>query len=351
MGWFYGGKVDTGQKTESLAQLVRDIDNGAVVLPEFQRDFVWEIEKTLDLFDSFVRDIFVGALIYGLPSFEITVRELDTRPRSGRGSRRKLALTSFTRPEIEKRVKTHGFRLLLDGQQRATSIYRALKGIDELYFVVTVDQDLPPGIQSLPTAKRTLENVLSEFRAQPVPAKINIKMSDVFRVLNGEMPRERDQIELFLQSSSLPHLNRENVSDSAEFSTYLTHVKNLENLFRQEKLVAYYLLDTDEEKFALFFERSNSKGIQLNFIDILAAKLYGGFNLREKIDTFNEENPELELNREVIVRAISYEVSKGKETGRSYILASLTHAHFNNVGQDLQKPTENRSNTSSRPTC
>ena len=165
---------------------MRDIDNGAVVLPEFQRDFVWEIEKTIDLFDLFVRDIFVGALIYGLPSFEITVRELDTRPRSGRGSRRKLALTSYTRPEIEKRVKTHGFRLLLDGQQRATSIYRALKGTDEIYFVISDEADLPQHIQLLPYPKRTLENVLSEFRAQPIPAKINVKMSDVYRVCNLE---------------------------------------------------------------------------------------------------------------------------------------------------------------------
>jgi uncharacterized protein with ParB-like and HNH nuclease domain len=266
--------MDTGQKTESLSRLVHDIDKGAVALPEFQRDFVWEIEKTLDLFDSFVRDIFVGALIYGVPSFEITVRELDPRPRSGKGSRRKLALTSFTRPEIDRRVKTHGFRLLLDGQQRATSIYRALKGIDEIYFVVAADEDLSTDLRSLPIAKRTLENVLSEFRAYPVVGKINIRMSDVLRVLNGEMPRERDQIELFLQSSPFSHVNKDNASESVEFSSYLTQLKNLENLLRQEKLVAYYLLDTDEEKFALFFERSNSKGIQLNFIDILAAKLY-----------------------------------------------------------------------------
>jgi len=60
--------VDAGQKTESLFSLVEDIDKGAVVLPEFQRDFVWEIEKTVDLFDSFVREIFVGSLIYGRPS-------------------------------------------------------------------------------------------------------------------------------------------------------------------------------------------------------------------------------------------------------------------------------------------
>jgi uncharacterized protein with ParB-like and HNH nuclease domain len=60
--------VDTGQKTESILRLVEDIVKDNVALPEFQRDFVWDIEKTFDLFDSFARDIFVGSLIYGVPS-------------------------------------------------------------------------------------------------------------------------------------------------------------------------------------------------------------------------------------------------------------------------------------------
>jgi hypothetical protein len=78
----------------------------------------------------------------------------------------------------------------------------------------------------------------------------------------------------------------------------------------------------------MFFERSNSKGIQLNFIDILAAKLYVGFNLRLRIQEFEGENPTLQLNREVLVRSISFHVSQGKEIGRSYILSNLSHEHF-----------------------
>jgi uncharacterized protein with ParB-like and HNH nuclease domain len=312
--------VDTGQKTESLAQLVGDISKGAVVLPEFQRDFVWEIEKTFDLFDSFVRDIFVGSLIYGIPSFEITVRDLDSRPRKGTGSRAKLRLKSFTKEEIDKNVKTQGFRLLLDGQQRATSVYRALTGVDSVYFVLKEGEDLE---------KQSLETVLSEFSAEPKIGRINIKLSDVYDILLGKAFLESDKAKLFLKSSKLKEINQSNIGQSKEFYAYLIHSKNLENLFRQEKLISYYLLDTDAEKFALFFERSNSKGIQLNLIDILAAKLYVGFNLREHIEKFADENPSLKLNRDVIVRSISFEVSKGRDTGRSYILSSLTHKHFN----------------------
>lgn len=215
-----------------------------------------------------------------------------------------------------------------DGQQRATSIYRALKGIDQIYLALTSEDELDAEIRSMPASKRSIENVLSEFRGEPLPGKINILISDVYRILCGEFPREKDKAELFLRSSSIQSVNTDNVLDSYEFTVYLTQQRNLENLFRQEKLVAYYLLDTDEEKFALFFERSNSKGIQLNFIDILAAKLYRGFNLREHIEKFSNDNSHLELNREVVVRSISYEISKGKDIGRSYILSNLNHEHF-----------------------
>jgi uncharacterized protein with ParB-like and HNH nuclease domain len=320
--------LDTGQKTESILQLVEDIAKGQVALPEFQRDFVWDIEKTFDLFDSFVRDIFVGSLIYGIPSFEITVRELDKRPRSGKGSRTRLRLDSYTREQIENHVKVHGFRLLLDGQQRATSIYRAMTGVDEVFYVALSENELPSDVKNIPIGQRSLEQVLDEFRGEPTEGHVSIKLDDVYAVLTGKVSREREKASLFLKTNKISGITPDTVDASDDFLTYLTQLKNLENLFRQEKLVAYYLLDTDEEKFALFFERSNSKGIQLNFIDILAAKLYAGFNLRSKIEEFESDNPTLGLNREVLVRAISFEVSQGKDIGRAFILSNLSYPHF-----------------------
>ncbi len=321
--------MDTGQKTESLAQLVEDIDHGSVVLPEFQRDFVWDVEKTYDLFDSFIKDIFVGSLIYGVPSFEITVRELDYRVRSGKGSRQKLKLTNYSRPQIDKLVKTSGFRLLLDGQQRATSIYRALRGIDPIYLILYPENELDATTRGEAVGKRSLEASTKEIAGEPLAGHVGIKVSDVYSMLKGEMPREQNKLWPFLDSSPLSFNSPEEASKSEQFNVYLTQAKNLENLFRQEKLIAYYLLDTDEEKFALFFERSNSKGLQLNFIDILAAKLYAGFNLRAAVESFEEAYPGLPLHKEAIVRAISFVVSGGKDTGRGFILGNLTHAHFN----------------------
>jgi hypothetical protein len=216
----------------------------------------------------------------------------------------------------------------LDGQQRATSVYRALQGIDPVFYVSKSEDELSDDVRSVPMAKRGLEQVLLEFVGSPRQGRVCISMKHVYQVLNGEYRRDKDKVPLFMETCVFQDMRQEDVEQSEHFEEYLTQLRNLENLFRQEKLVAYYLLDTNEEKFALFFERSNSMGQQLNFIDILAAKLYAGFNLRQHVETFETDHPGTKLNKEVLVRFISFVVSNGKDTGRAYILSTLNHAHF-----------------------
>lgn len=327
--------VDTSQKTESIEQLVASIKTGDVVLPEFQRDFVWEEARTYDLFDSLIRDIFIGSLIFGIPTFELTVRALDMRPRKGPGSRKKLSYESFTKAEINRRVKTGQFRLLLDGQQRATSLYRAVNGIDNVWIIVRADNELQPEVRDKKPFDRSLEEVLFEVTGKESPDRMSIRLSDVYKMLRGEIVRETDKFALFEETAYCKSTDIEHVQDSDLFEAYLTYTTQLQNLFRAEKLLSYYLLDTDEEKFSLFFERSNSKGLQLNFIDILAAKLYSGFNLRAKVDEFKDENPSYKLGRNEIVRAIAFVVSDGKDIGRQYILSTLNHVHFSEHWDNL----------------
>jgi len=321
--------VDTSQRTESIEQLVDSIEKRDITLPEFQRDFVWEESKTYDLFDSIIRDIFIGSLIYGIPSFELTVRELDSRPRKGSGSRKKLSHQSLSKSQINTLVKTGHFRLLLDGQQRVTSLYRALKDIDQVWIIIRNDDELPPDVRKKLPADRSLEEVMNEVAGKESPDHLSILLGDVYRMLKGHIVRERDKANLLAKTVYWKSQNLQDIQNSPLFEEYLTLTLNIQNILRAEKLLSYYLLDTDEEKFALFFERSNSKGIQLSFIDILAAKLYSGFNLRAKVEEFSEENPDYGLGQNEIVRAISFIASGGQDIGRKYILKSLTHAHFN----------------------
>lgn len=326
--------MEDAQRTESIKNLVEHIDGSNIVLPEFQRDFVWDVEKTYDLFDSIVRDVFIGSLIYGIPSFEITVREIDDRPRRQQGKRRKSLKTfDFTKAEIDEKVKVGNFRLILDGQQRITSIYRAIKKVDNVWFIVKGEDELEVDVSLKPVEERNLEDILLTFTGQPDPNRLSINIADVWDIIVGQHKRESAKKDLLLKTEYGASVKSAAAANSVKFENlfddYLVILDKLEDLFKAEKLISYYLLDTTQEKFALFFERSNSRGVRLNFVDILTAKLYGGFKLRDRTREFEDDNPDISLNLQIVVRCIAYIVSGQKRVAQAYILQGLNAEHFN----------------------
>jgi len=317
---------DTQSQTESLLDIVKGIRSQTIMLPEFQRDFRWELEQTYDLFDSLMRDIFIGTIIYGKPSFGMTLREIDQRPRKGKGSNGPLATYDYSTAEISQKIQTQNLRVVLDGQQRLTSIYRAILGRDSVYIVLKDDIDRE-NISQL-----TLEEMVDSVAGEESATSISVKISDAFGAEASGLDDE-DLNERFAQSRyAIKQLSdiEEGERKPAE-KIYRRAVRKLIDLFKQQKMVAYYMLDMSLDKFCVFFERSNSRGIQLNFTDILAAKLYHGFNLRKKIEEF-ESQSKLKLNREIIVRAIAY--ISGSERGgtisidKKFILEQLEARDF-----------------------
>ena len=90
----------------TLEKLLEQVDCGALQLPEFQRDYVWSEEAVVSLLASIAKGYPVGALL--------TLErggEVDFQPRGIEGTQHGLV-----QPEV----------LLLDGQQRMTSLYQVL---------------------------------------------------------------------------------------------------------------------------------------------------------------------------------------------------------------------------------
>jgi hypothetical protein len=320
---------DTVPETESIVSIIKTIDNQSVMLPEFQRDFRWELEQTYDLFDSLARDIFIGTIIYGKPSFAITCREFDVLPRKGKGSHGKLKNYSYDEEQIGDKTKNQSFRIVLDGQQRLTSLYRAVKGIDDVFLLLASE---PKG--------DNLEGIMKEFSGKESSDFISIKVSDAYKY-DDEHLREGFMQEIFSKTAyavARNNLWQQNPSlKETDFSRYINATILLAKLLNRDKLISYYLLDMSLDKFCIFFERSNSRGIQLDFTDILAAKLYNGFNLRRAIRIFEQENKSIKLNRELIVRTIAYIVSQGRSIDKGYILKTLTPQDFDDNWEDVCK--------------
>ena len=95
-----------------LSDIVHDIEHGYLRIPRFQRDFVWERSKVIKLLDSIYKEYPIGSFFiweadkkYNL--FYRNIAELNLQPPD-----------SYT-----------SIRYILDGQQRATSLYAVIKGI------------------------------------------------------------------------------------------------------------------------------------------------------------------------------------------------------------------------------
>lgn len=90
--------------------LLDSIDNGQVVLPEFQRGYVWSRDQVKGLFQSLYQKFPVGGLL-------IWNTTADTTPIRGSNVR-----------------GPHTVKLLLDGQQRVTSLYGVMRGRPPEFF-------------------------------------------------------------------------------------------------------------------------------------------------------------------------------------------------------------------------
>lgn len=107
----------------SLKDILRDISNGTTQLPEFQRDWVWDDEHIKSLIASITCSYPVGAVMF----LECGGNDIHFKSRMFTG----VSDTGKT-PEM----------LVLDGQQRLTSIYCAMYGRDPVRTQTAKKEDI-----------------------------------------------------------------------------------------------------------------------------------------------------------------------------------------------------------------
>ena len=153
------------QVTFSLSALVNNIELGQVGLPDIQRPFVWPNTKVRDLFDSMYRGYPVGYLLFWANGLNQGHRTI--------GSDRKQVPPT---------------QVIVDGQQRLTSLYAVVKGVpvvrsnynseririafnplDETFDVTSAaierDRSFIPDISRLWSSDSNLFEVVNDFLA------------------------------------------------------------------------------------------------------------------------------------------------------------------------------------------
>ncbi len=94
-----------------INRIFSDIDNGVIKIPQFQREFVWSIEQSAQLIDSMLKGYPIGTFIFWKTKEELrSVRNIGNI-------------------QLPETPKGDFVKYILDGQQRITSIYAAIKGV------------------------------------------------------------------------------------------------------------------------------------------------------------------------------------------------------------------------------
>jgi hypothetical protein len=105
-------------QTMKVKQLIDDYRFGRVVIPEFQRDYVWKKSKAPKLIDSLYRGFPVSSLLLWQSTEETRSRRRDPRP-----------------------VRSSVMSWLIDGQQRVITLARTMTGDQDIEVVFNPKED------------------------------------------------------------------------------------------------------------------------------------------------------------------------------------------------------------------
>ncbi len=104
-------------QTVKIRQLVEDYRAGRIVIPEFQREYVWRRSKAPRLIDSLYRGFPISSLLLWQSSDEARPRRRDPRP-----------------------VRSAAMSWLIDGQQRIITLARTMNGDEGIEVVFEPDE-------------------------------------------------------------------------------------------------------------------------------------------------------------------------------------------------------------------
>lgn len=105
-------------QTVKIRQLVEDYRAGRIVIPEFQREYVWQKSKAPRLIDSLYRGFPISSLLLWASAEEARPRRRDPRP-----------------------ARSTQMSWLIDGQQRVITLARTLNGDEGIDVVFHPEQD------------------------------------------------------------------------------------------------------------------------------------------------------------------------------------------------------------------
>ena len=220
---------------------------------------------------------------------------------------------------------------MLDGQQRLTTIWRALKGIDSIFFVskkldeLDMDDDL-------------LENWMGEISETKTDFRINIAMHEAMKFREIKGSKKKATYLKSILKEQMVYSQYEEDSDEAEhvFDLARELIELLWHFFKDEDICLQTKIKSNLSVFVKYFERANTASKPLNFVDIIVAKVFENFKLRpeltklvkrcNKLSFIKKMNQRSKSVFENVVRMTAF--LSGIEMASGKMLENLEAKHF-----------------------
>jgi hypothetical protein len=240
------------ERTEKpINVIIEERQRGDLGLPEIQRGYVWKQTQVRDLIESMYKEYPCGLILLWKPPSEmldnLRLRESDiSLPRAANG-------------------KNPTF-LVLDGQQRLTSIMRVLDGVTDVYFNVEEEK---------------FEIKSPKIKGNPLWISVTAIFKDGATKVWRELKKKINDI------------------DEDKWDDYLERISKIEKV--KEYRIPVEILHTDDyEEITEAFIRINSKGTKLREAELalaqLALRLPGmvSIEFENALDEYEESNFEFE---------------------------------------------------------
>lgn len=253
--------INLSYDKRTIIDLVKRAYEGRLVLPDFQRDFVWTRQDIEELIKSLLENVFIGVLL---------IQKVD----NPENPPFKVTTVKGVPPE-----KMHPEELILDGQQRITSLFYAIYSPD--YPLRNSSYPYAFFIDLEKLAKDDIENSVFSISKNSREFKSLLDKNGDFSI---EELKRRKWLPLVFLSDKYDFEEIWFTHFSSIFTSSYDARKVRETIKRllEYQVHVFYLHRANPEDVVILFERLNKTGIRLSTYDLLVARMYKFIKLKEK---------------------------------------------------------------------
>jgi hypothetical protein len=248
-------------QVQYLSRLIEEVRNGALLIPKFQREFIWKPEQRLELLRSVKEGIPIGSLLVWRTT-QVELKTFDT-------------LGGYVMPPPPQPTPGATRQYLLDGHQRLSTLFGALNPVRR---EATAPSQREPVIEVPPRYFYDLEN--QDF---VLPKTWDLQFAELLGT--PLLPTN-----ILFDSIALLKFQR-GLLDNA----LVERVDALSNVFRNYKIPIVPLVTDNLEDATKAFQRINSSGTAMSDFHMVAALTYKGeeFDLAALMDAEKEKLAEI----------------------------------------------------------